>query len=779
MNSYSVKSSFIAVLFVALLLLSFASLLAAQDATPEPPTVEMPTLEPPTPEPPTLEPPTATFTELPSLTATFTETPSPTLTLTETETLTATLTPSATETPFATTTLTPSSTTTLLPTPTITVTPGRPDYAAELREWRENRASLPQAQSLSSTCATDVNLQFSIVAPPASGNPPADLYAAIAQAHAPGAASPYPIYLCAGTFPMNDGRAFFVDVNFYGRGIDVSVIQRLPTNINNGLFFVHDSAAVEFHHVTIVDGYSTGEGGTIRIWSGTARVFDSKIDSSEANGGGAIDGDRAELARVALTNNTSTGYGGGVRLFTMTAECVRFGNNSAQGYGGAVFMVLDAIVRNSSFTGNSAALLQGNQLYGQYRNVDAQQNWWAVSPVVPDEVTSTVDTSNPLSSDPTSHYATGDYYNPASPCQMTDPIPLPTGTCEITDASAPFKLRIQPALYDENWLFEVPASYLYSQDTEITSGAALPDRDWLWQGGMTPGTIIISRIQAIARVGAIGWVDPDVDWIQVEVVTGSGTVTGYIERTNISGATVTSLFNCSLGNLPAPTPDPGLPVVSLDAFAGVSPIVPLFDGLQSPATMGTFGLHIGTNPTQLGATLDIVPRNMELCIDTTATNQLVLCNTLAEPPVYSPVNGCAINTGTPDSTVEINIDLYIRDSSCTSGQASGDLQVVITHIDIDSSIVTTNRIPVLAGDLLGRLCGSTTAQSVCGVATSITPTHVAFQLRTLSFSGPSIQEINDVIPFLGVPVPNCAYDEWAYSPNNPTVQSNPFHGCTQ
>jgi hypothetical protein len=424
MNSYSVKSYFIAVLFVALLLLSFASLLAAQDATLEPPTPEPPTLEPPT-----LEPPTATFTELPSLTATFTETPSPTLTLTETETPTATLTPSATETPFATETPTPSSTTTLLPTPTITVTPGRPDYAAELREWRENQASLPQAQSLSSTCFTDINSLYSIVAPPASGNPPADLYAAIAQAHAPGAASPYPIYLCAGTFPMDESRALFVNVNFYGRGADVSIIQRLPTNIDNGLFFIEDHSVVEFHHLTLTDGFSNGEGGTIKVWIGTARVFDSRVDSSVGNGGGAIDGDRAELARVALTNNTSTGYGGGVRLFTMTAECVRFGSNSAQDYGGAVFMVLDAIIRNSSFTGN-AATLEGNQIYAQDGAIDAQQNWWAVSPVVPDEVTSTVDTSNPLSSDPTSHYATGDYYNPASPCRMTDPVPLPTGTCE-------------------------------------------------------------------------------------------------------------------------------------------------------------------------------------------------------------------------------------------------------------------------------------------------------------------------------------------------------------
>lgn len=324
-------------------------------------------------------------------------------------------------------------------------------------------------------------------------------------------------------------------------------------------------------------------------------------------------------------------------------------------------------------------------------------------------------------------------------------------------------------------MIEVPDTYVYTSDT-VVSGASLPNRPWLWSGGSVPSSVTISSIQAIAYVGAIDWVDPDVDWIQVQMTTGIGNLKGYMERTDVNGNAKLSLAPCNLGALPIPTPDP-LPTATLDAFAGVSPILSVFDGLQSPATMGSFGLYLGTNPSQPGATLDIVPRNMELCIDTTGTNQLGLCDTATEPPVYSPVNGCAIDTGTSDNTVEINIDLYIRDSTCTSGQASGDLQVVITHIVIDSSIPTTNRVPVTAGDPLGYLCDAATALSVCGVATSATPTHVAFQLRTLLFPGPSIQEINDVIPFLGISEPYCVYDEWEYSPGSPAPQNAPVHGC--
>jgi hypothetical protein len=111
--------------------------------------------------------------------------------------------------------------------------------------------------------------------------------------------------------------------------------------------------------------------------------------------------------------------------YTLTANCVRFDSNMALDDGGAIFLSSGgSTIHNSTFIGNNAGK-DGNHVFAQGA-VDAQQNWWATTPIVPNDVTINVNTSSPLLTDPTAAYATGDYYNPAlGACQMHTPVPLP------------------------------------------------------------------------------------------------------------------------------------------------------------------------------------------------------------------------------------------------------------------------------------------------------------------------------------------------------------------
>ncbi len=188
------------------------------------------------------------------------------------------------------------------------------------------------------------------------------------------------------------------------------------------MFEIEDSV-LELHHATATSVSNAGEGGVAKIWTGTFRVFDSKLSSNAAMSGAAIDGDRAEINR-SIINNASTGVGGAIRAYTFEATCVRFENNTSQDRGGSIFMVQDATILYSSFIGNTASF-EGNHIYAQGWNIHAQQNYWSTTPIVPNDITSTVDVSLPLSNDPTLNYSIGDYYNPSSPCTMASPVSFP------------------------------------------------------------------------------------------------------------------------------------------------------------------------------------------------------------------------------------------------------------------------------------------------------------------------------------------------------------------
>jgi hypothetical protein len=203
--------------------------------------------------------------------------------------------------------------------------------------------------------------------------------------------------------------------------------------------------------------------------------------------------------------------------------------------------------------------------------------------------------------------------------------------------------------------------------------------------------------------------------------------------------------------------------------------------------MGNCGLHVGTNCLDTsGSTLDIVPQNMELCIDTSG-NRINCADILI--PVVAPVTACGFLSNQPDDTPDsgdtiiLNIDLLARNSTCNDGsRAQDDREIAITHIIPNSNTLvsggvlnTGDWVKVITGELIGNLCKESDAVSVCKVNNDpilgSAPTHVAFQLRRVNFSNPPTYTSpvqGDVSGVLAIP--RCLYDTWQFSPGNPIKQ---------
>ena len=594
------------VLFIGLFTLAS---IAAQETTPpveppteaptleppttEPPTLEPPTIEPPTVEPPTLAPPTETATvEFPTqtLTATFTETATATSTATLESTATATAT-STSETSI-TPSFTPTVTTTAVFTPTMGPTAGMPNYSATLQAWNESQAMGLQSQNqLLNTCATSINSSYSIVAPPSLGNPSTDFYTAVAQAHSMGAASPYPIYLCEGTFPLHETVGFSVDVEIYGRGVGESIFTQSNYSTMGHMFVIDDFTftTVEFHHVTFTQALNPGGAGVIKIWgSSSLRIFDSQFIYNQGAYNGGIEGGGLLVYRSIFEDNlASTGNAGAIGSYTLEAECVRFENNSTAENGGAIFMVENAEIHNSSFIGNSA-VFDGNQIYAQGWYIDAQNNYWATTPTVPDEVTNTVDTSSPLLTDPTSHYATGDYYA-LTTCAMAAPVPLPGGICEpsLMGRSTLDEDCITPTLTPSLTPTSTIAPNIWYVDCNVANGFArarnYPSFDGEVIATIPSGTILFGYEQ---RTGADG-----TQWLRI---------TDYEAAVNNSTLWVAIAYGTPILTQIPPSACPQLTPVALSSVtpyptttATSIPIIPppstCMTGLDCPLT--------GTSPT--------------------------------------------------------------------------------------------------------------------------------------------------------------------------------------
>jgi hypothetical protein len=204
----------------------------------------------------------------------------------------------------------------------------------------------------------------------------------------------------------------------------------------------------------------------------------------------------------------------------------------------------------------------------------------------------------------------------------------------------------------------------------------------------------------------IGWVDPQVEWYQVRILGtanpgGATTLTGYLQRTNTAGSAMFTIRCTSSSSLATLTPDPGMLTSGLSQFADRSPQAHVFNGSQPASTMGTCGVHIGValpcspNPSS-GSTIDVVPRNIELCIDSRTSTQLVQCNpgwsSPTDPnlnpnpvrvPVYAPRDGCAIFNnlaGEEPPSIIIRIDRYSTQTQRNTAIQVNDRFIVLTHV---------------------------------------------------------------------------------------------------
>jgi hypothetical protein len=351
--------------------------------------------------------------------------------------------------------------------------------------------------------------------------------------------------------------------------------------------------------------------------------------------------------------------------------------------------------------------------------------------------------------------------------------PCTTGVDDVGSIiNGPVRFYTQPSLDPESYLFEIPNGGLPGLSATIAA-----NRSYLWSNNIQPTSLTINTIDLIARVDAIGWVDPNIEWYQVRV---NGIYTVFVPNTSLQ-------LTCRPNGLPSPTPDPNMPTSSLSTFP--TPSSRVFDGNQSPAVMGACGQHIGasnpcvSNPS--GSTIDIVPRNFEFCIDGRGTGQISQCDPRftsqsASPeriPVYSPVSGCATFASNPQQVI---VRLFRAGGSadqaeCNTPIQNSDRLVVLTHLSQSPIVAAPNRQAISAGVLVGYLClNGTEAVSACGVFAPTIPTHLAFQLQTYT-GGNYAQVPNDVIGFLARQ--GCLYDDWSYSQGNPQRQSSPVRAC--
>ena len=357
------------------------------------------------------------------------------------------------------------------------------------------------------------------------------------------------------------------------------------------------------------------------------------------------------------------------------------------------------------------------------------------------------------------HHPSGttDQYAPPNPHTRTNGY---ADTSNLHFILQPTIVRAQPFRYEFNRLFQLNAG---------GSTATIFDNPHLWSGNppSSPRTVQLP-IAAISKIGRIPWdisASPnDIEWLQVRVNLPGHQIIGYVGST---GSNISLEVGCQLLK-----PDHKL----VPSIFTVQARKAIFFNLQSQvpmpaAHMGTKGLHEGAQDF-FGATLDVVPRNIELCIDTESS--LINCDGLESIPIYSPVNGCAFYD-TESKTLVIDAD-----RSCSSPPINGEyLQIVMTHI---TNLSSSN---VQAGALVGTLCKETT-KSICGIDQQNSPTHLAFKLRVVRYINGSSEIINlvdyilngqlltqqkireEVLGFLGLT--ECLFDDWVS--NNGVTRSH-------
>ncbi len=356
---------------------------------------------------------------------------------------------------------------------------------------------------------------------------------------------------------------------------------------------------------------------------------------------------------------------------------------------------------------------------------------------------------------------------PSTATQTATPTPTQI-TCPVT-INGNTNFRNQSAILNDpnsgNTLFTMQANGTITQPVPS-------NRAYLWPNGVTPAhPDVYSGLNAVAYVGIVNWISTTAEWYQVTVTVSKtgGTepvvVRGYIADTG------TNLSVSCTGSLPLPAPSLSFPTQVPQEF-NVSPIQPIFGGnsVGMPAVpssyAGAFSYHAP------GTTFDVVPLNLELCLDTADPSNLASCDQSGNIPVYAPVSG-TYTYFAGSNTAVIMIDAT-PPPGFTAMRA-----VALTHI----KNARTTAGSVAAGDKIGDLCKKDDQTASCGIANTV-QTHLAFQLgyRTAPGASPtplaSGTEARNVLGILDGIV--CIYDEWNNTPGASPVFSgatSPFRAC--
>jgi hypothetical protein len=401
------------------------------------------------------------------------------------------------------------------------------------------------------------------------------------------------------------------------------------------------------------------------------------------------------------------------------------------------------------------------------------------------------------------------------PCQITTdtPVPIVTNTRRPTVTLPPptvtppppsscsiilkreRRFRIQPADDTGNYIFSLavptpiptpggPTATPMSNGTlTYISG---DQRSYLWSmlnPALTappttpPQTYTI--LKAIAKVGDIRWETPGFIWYQVIIETNIGELRGYISTDGEKDIYLDPACSASLPKparelLPRPPNPPQAPIFPP---AQASLFGRTDAGYELPVSyMGVCGYHRSDCPGVFGSTIDLVPRNMELCIDTRAFALFDECDGAGGQrriKVYAPLPGKIEHM--PDGTFAIDIDYGTPPSGLTYTR-----QLHFTHIDPGTRLRSGK--DVAAGEYIGSLClnSGATKVTVCKIKEEAVPTHLAFKLRVKKFSPIVYEDIPN--PDVEVPnfldKPSCLFNDWVNSAGTPTRASgNQFKSC--
>jgi hypothetical protein len=354
-------------------------------------------------------------------------------------------------------------------------------------------------------------------------------------------------------------------------------------------------------------------------------------------------------------------------------------------------------------------------------------------------------------------------------------------SCDITGTTGGIRFRNQPSTDPGNDLFTVNGLNITGLQTA---------RAYLWPNNQVPSPppTTIATARALAKLGVITWVNPTAVWYQVEVVVSGVTLIGYMANT--TNVLEFSVPGCD-GVLPTQVSLPTSYTRQSPVEFNVPPIASVFGNIP-PSYMGACGLHFGLNCADgSGSTLDIIPQNLELCIDTRNVLAYGECdlaytetvsgipswadalNGKQGIPVYAPVGGIA--TLNVDRTIRFRIGLK-------TGSTTEYKQINFSHMIPLSSILSSGAvvIPITAGQKIGFLCPNNDSLKVtlCRVRDADTPTHLAFQLQyQIGDTNNPIQVAPDSLArqeVLGLlAIPRCLHDDWLGMNGAPSKSQNP------